>query len=52
MKHHMLRPEFQPTKDVQSESAFVVNIWATDDFEKKKPVIVFLHGGGEGSTYR
>lgn len=49
MKHHMLRPEFQPTKDVQSENAFVVNIWATDDFEKKKPVIVFLHGGGEGS---
>ena len=49
MKHHMLRPEFQPLKDVQSESAFVVNIWAPDDFNKKKPVIVFLHGGGEGS---
>ena len=26
-----------------------MNIWATDDFDNKKPVIVFLHGGGEGS---
>ena len=26
MKHHMLRPEFQPLKDTQTENAFVVNI--------------------------
>ena len=49
MKHHMLRPEFQPLKDTQTENAFVVNIWAPDNFTKKKPVLVFLHGGGEGS---
>ncbi|AXI26815.1 carboxylesterase [Gemella sp. ND 6198] len=49
MKHHMLRPEFQPLKDVQTENAFVVNIWASDKFTEKKPVVVFLHGGGEGS---
>ena len=45
----MLRPEFQPLKDTQTENAFVVNIWAPDNFTKKKPVLVFLHGGGEGS---
>ena len=49
MKHHMLRPEFQPLKNTQTENAFVVNIWAPDNFTKKKPVLVFLHGGGEGS---
>lgn len=49
MKHHMLRPEFQPLKDTQTENTFVVNIWAPDNFTKKKPVLVFLHGGGEGS---
>ena len=49
MKHHILRPEFQPLKDTQTENAFVVNIWAPDNFTKKKPVLVFLHGGGEGS---
>ena len=48
MKHHMMRPEFLPMKDIQTEDAFVVNIW-TDDFWGKKPVIVFVHGGGEGS---
>ena len=48
MKHHMMRPEFLPMKDVQTEDAFVVNIW-TDDLDGKKPVTVFLHGGGEGS---
>ena len=45
----MLRPEFQPLKDTQTENAFVVNIWAPDNFTKKKPVLVFLHGGREGS---
>ena len=48
MKHHMMRPEFLPLTDVQTEDAFVVNIW-TDDLEGKKPVAVFIHGGGEGS---
>lgn len=49
MKHHMLRPEFQPLKDTQTENAFVVNIWAPENFTERKPVVVFLHGGGEGS---
>lgn len=48
MKHHMMRPEFLPLGDRQTEDAFVVNIW-TDDLSGKKPVTVFLHGGGEGS---
>ena len=48
LKHHMMRPEFLPIKDTQSEEAFVINIW-TDDFDDKKPVTVFIHGGGEGS---
>ncbi len=48
MKHHMMRPEFLPIRDRQTEDAFVVNIW-TDDLTGKKPVTVFLHGGGEGS---
>lgn len=48
MKQHMMRPEFLPKKDVQTEDAFVVNIW-TDDFTVPKPVAVFIHGGGEGS---
>ena len=45
----MLRPEFQPLKDTQTENAFVVNIWAPENFTERKPVVVFLHGGGEGS---
>lgn len=48
MKHHMMRPEFLPGKDIQTEDAFVVNIW-TDDLKGNKSVTVFLHGGGEGS---
>ncbi len=48
IKHHMMRPEFLPTKDTQTEDAFVVNIW-TDDLNGNKPVTIFLHGGGEGS---
>ncbi len=48
LKHHMMRPEFLPLKDVQTEDAFVVNIW-TDSLTDKKPVVVFIHGGGEGS---
>ena len=48
LKHFMLRPEFLPIKDQKTEDAFVINIW-TDGFEEKKPVLVFIHGGGEGS---
>ncbi|MCR5717053.1 MAG: carboxylesterase family protein [Lachnospiraceae bacterium] len=48
LKHHMMRPEFLPLQDTQTEDAFVVNIW-TDDLNGQKPVVVFLHGGGEGS---
>ena len=46
LKHHMMRSEFLTEKDVQSENAFVVNIW-TSDFDGKKPVLVYLHGGGD-----
>lgn len=48
LKHHMMRPEFLPLRDRQTADAFVVNIW-TDDLEGRKPVTVFIHGGGEGS---
>ncbi|MCR5717058.1 MAG: carboxylesterase family protein [Lachnospiraceae bacterium] len=48
LKHHMMRPEFLPLEDTQTEDAFVVNIW-TDDLSGQKPVVVFIHGGGEGS---
>ena len=48
LKHHMMRKEFLPINDLQTEDAFVVNIW-TDDIAGEKPVLVFIHGGGEGS---
>ncbi|MED5966370.1 carboxylesterase family protein [Streptococcus anginosus] len=48
-KHFMLRDEFQPINDIHTEDAFVVNIWADSNFSNKKPVLVFIHGGGEGS---
>lgn len=48
LKHHMMRPEFLPLNDTQTEDAFVVNIW-TDSLTDHKPVAVFIHGGGEGS---
>ncbi len=47
-KNPMMRREFLPINDRQTEDAFVVNIW-TDGFKSKKPVLVFIHGGGEGS---
>lgn len=48
LKQFMLRSEFLPIKDIKTEDSFVLNIW-TESLEGKKPVIVFIHGGGEGS---
>ena len=45
LKMPMMRPEILTNKDRTSEDAFVLNIW-TDGTEGKKPVLVFIHGGG------
>ena len=45
MKMPMMRPEILTNADKTSEDAFVLNIW-TSGTEEKKPVLVFLHGGG------
>ncbi len=45
LKNPMMRPEILTNQDKTSEDAFVVNIWTTD-FDKKKPVLVYIHGGG------
>ena len=49
MKHHMMRPEWLVENDIQTEDAFVVNIW-TMDFDTAKPVLVYLHGGGDSGS--
>ncbi len=45
LKNPMMRPEILTGKDRTAEDAFVVNIWTTD-FDQKKPVLVYIHGGG------
>ena len=45
LKMPMMRPEILTNSDKTSEEAFVLNIW-TDGTEVKKPVLVFIHGGG------
>ncbi len=45
LKNPMMRPEILTNRDKTSEDAFVVNIWTTD-FNQKKPVLVYIHGGG------
>lgn len=52
LKHHMMRPEFRTDHDELSEDAFVIHVW-TPRLEGHRPVLVFLHGGGDygsGST--
>jgi para-nitrobenzyl esterase len=41
----LMRPEFLNNKELQSEDAFNLNIW-TPDSPGKKPVLVYIHGGG------
>ena len=45
LKMPMMRPEIMTNTDKTSDDAFVLNIW-TSGTEEKKPVLVFLHGGG------
>ncbi len=45
MKNPMMRPEILTDTDVTSDNAFHLNIW-TQSTEGKRPVLVFIHGGG------
>ena len=45
LKNPMMRKEILTDSDKTDENAFVLNIW-TNDTPKKKPVLVFIHGGG------
>lgn len=49
LKHHMMRDEWLVKGQVQSENANVLNIW-TSDVNEKKPVLVFIHGGGDSGS--
>lgn len=45
MKNPMMRKEILTNKDKTDENAHVLNIW-TNGTSDKKPVLVFIHGGG------
>ncbi len=45
LKNPMMRKEILTAKDKTAENAFVLNIW-TSGTDRKKPVLVFIHGGG------
>jgi len=45
LKNPMRRREVLANKDKMDENAFALNIWTVDS-EGKKPVLVFIHGGG------
>ena len=45
LKNPMMRKEILTDTDKTDESAFVLNIW-TSSIQGKKPVLVFIHGGG------
>lgn len=45
VKNPMMRKEILTTKDKTDENAFVLNVWTTKSTDKK-PVLVFIHGGG------
>ena len=45
LKNPMMRKEILTNKDKTDENAFILNIW-TSGFMEKKPVLVFIHGGG------
>ncbi|MEX2785243.1 carboxylesterase family protein [Streptococcus sp. H49] len=49
LKHHMMRAEWLPVHDSFSESAFMLNVW-TSQIENKKPVLVYIHGGGDSGS--
>lgn len=46
LKHHMMRKEFSTDADEQTKDAFVLNVF-TESLEGKRPVLVFIHGGGD-----
>ncbi|MFV0528356.1 MAG: carboxylesterase family protein [Lachnospiraceae bacterium] len=46
LKHHMMRAEFLTNQDIQTEDAFMLNVW-TSDLDTIKPVLVYIHGGGD-----
>ncbi len=46
LKHHMMRDEWSVKWDIQTEDAFVVNIWTRKNPDHD-PVLIFLHGSGE-----
>lgn len=46
LKHHMMRKEFATDTDEQTKDAFVLNVF-TESTEGKRPVLVFIHGGGD-----
>lgn len=48
LKHHMMRREWMAFDDEQTEDANVANVW-TPDLAGSLPVLVFIHGGNEGS---
>lgn len=45
LKNPMMRKEILTKNDITDENAFVLNVW-TSATEDKKPVLVFIHGGG------
>ncbi|NMD37370.1 MAG: carboxylesterase family protein, partial [Christensenellaceae bacterium] len=45
LKNPMMRKEILTENDKTDENAFVLNIWTSDTLHKK-PVLVFIHGGG------
>ena len=45
LKNPMMRKEILTESDKTDENAFVLNIW-TSGMQGKKPVLVFIHGGG------
>lgn len=46
LKNPMMRKEILTAKDKTDENAFVLNIWTSVKPGTKKPVLVFIHGGG------
>lgn len=45
LKNPMMRKEILTDSDKTDDNAFVLNVW-TNDTDGKKPVLVFIHGGG------
>jgi len=45
LKNPMMRKEILTENDKTDDNAFVLNVW-TSDTDGKKPVLVYIHGGG------